>query len=1072
MLPHLDGKSDKPSDKKTGMSCGKALGKFVDSLTKPLETEKKNDAATVQAKKDHAEQEDRKKKRPLYSPGVSVGSIVLTSLFSPEGRKAGDKKSYSRAACTPVEAKPVEQETTKKEPESTTTRATGAEQSNASTSDANNASNASGVDYKGGKVVTDSKTAPACDTNTPAKDTVGDGCHKRTTDGCGTSTTPVEIGSGTKTNGSYCEVDQHGKSTGKVVTPGSCKDGEHSPAPGTGTSDSTPTGGQPGGSRGLPAPGDQKGGTPTPSPGQGRDTTSGPSTPTDTRNCPTKTLPPETDGQCPKHDPSNPNNPNRPGVPSGGDTKVDPNLPTKPGSGKCDDTKPGGGIPDRTPDHVPDQSGDHCPRDKGNIPPSGNGKTGSDDTGTRPGGSKPSDSTTSDSRVPPPNSPQVEKKPESGSSSGSRPRDSFDPGWDDAAKKASSTAKQLPDSPQQPKSSSEQRPRDSFDPAWNEKANNAGSTQRQLPDSSRAGVETPKEEHKSPVVPAGGFSSGGGLNRSSISDHEVKNILGQVSLEPGKGQGAQAEVGFSNLSQKVAASAAQDAGQRGELQRAHDQAKDLRDLQQKDWQLKDAHHKDAQQKDAQQKDGQKLDVLPKDLAQRQQDRAHHEQVTGAIKPELGHKFGDHLGQKADAHGHRHDEKGHDAAVAKNLGQQAQGLQTSDVAGRSNIPGGKEIQAGKDLDHNIRPEATNKTSTVKPGSSQNVEDFGIQPFILPPRAISPGTPSGGTSMVDVRSDNTTKTHTPMGQDITGDRRVKLPVREGETLEQIAERRFGDSRFVGLLATINPTSIKMITDGNRQVAVIVSNEIILPSKAELDLYVKTSFGRKPEAAEIVSGSLPLGATPVRPMGGAQMPGTPQIPGASQQEKLTGAKPVELTPAEVKVMLENDIATKQTQAKDLSGGRAPHRAVAGLSNLEESKTTIGKEETIEPKNEKQQRAANDPLVSDWMQVRYINSNCRIVVADPGQHASVFSIKLQLRIDDRWLNIASYEFSRSRGGMAPSSNNGHSVRYLYFRDGSRRAFQLDLPEATIREMAIEDFTKHWHSYQKAYLFDDTRYL
>jgi hypothetical protein len=554
----------------------------------------------------------------------------------------------------------------------------------------------------------------------------------------------------------------------------------------------------------------------------------------------------------------------------------------------------------------------------------------------------------------------------------------------------------------------------------------------------RGSVEIPKEDpqqSKTAPLPAGGFGASGSMNRASISDHEVKNILGQVSIEPasgtGKGQGAQAEAGLSNFHQKVAASAP-EGGQKGEQQRLQDQVKELRDLQQKDLLPKDIQQKDAQLKD---------------LAQRQLDRALQEQVIGAIRPELAQKLGDLAGQKADAHGFRYDgEKGHDAA-AKSLGligQPGQGMQAADAGNRPNIPG-KEIQAGKDqikdIDHNIRPEITGKTSTIKTSSNQNIEDFGIQPFILPPRAIHPGTPSGGSSMVDVRVDATTKSHNTSGQDFTGDRRIRIPVREGETLEQIAERRFGDSRFVGLLATINPTGVKMITEGNRQVAVIVGNEIILPSRAELELYVKTSIGRKPQdSTEVASG--PLAAN---------------------------GKVGEFKPSDVKAMIEKDNASK-----GIAGGQTPRRVVGAESKADESKTALGKAESTDQKNEQHLRtgAGKDPLISDWMQVRYINSTCRIVVADPGPHATVFSIKLQLRVDNRWLNIATYEFSRARVGATLPASNGHSVRYLYFRDGSRRAFQLDLPETTIREMALEDFSKHWHAYQKAYLLDDTKYL
>jgi hypothetical protein len=73
------------------------------------------------------------------------------------------------------------------------------------------------------------------------------------------------------------------------------------------------------------------------------------------------------------------------------------------------------------------------------------------------------------------------------------------------------------------------------------------------------------------------------------------------------------------------------------------------------------------------------------------------------------------------------------------------------------------------------------------------------------------------------------------------RKRYVIKNGDTLESIAEREFGDKRFAALLLTINRAAITVVGQGKNQKVLLSSDQVIwLPAKSELELHRKFFFG----------------------------------------------------------------------------------------------------------------------------------------------------------------------------------------------------------------------------------------
>lgn len=84
------------------------------------------------------------------------------------------------------------------------------------------------------------------------------------------------------------------------------------------------------------------------------------------------------------------------------------------------------------------------------------------------------------------------------------------------------------------------------------------------------------------------------------------------------------------------------------------------------------------------------------------------------------------------------------------------------------------------------------------------------------------------------------------------RTKYLVKDGDTLESIAQEKLGDSRLVQLLITINRVLVNYRLEGELKVAYVVPNQYLwLPTDHELEVHKKNFFGKQGK-----EGSMPLG------------------------------------------------------------------------------------------------------------------------------------------------------------------------------------------------------------------------
>ena len=74
------------------------------------------------------------------------------------------------------------------------------------------------------------------------------------------------------------------------------------------------------------------------------------------------------------------------------------------------------------------------------------------------------------------------------------------------------------------------------------------------------------------------------------------------------------------------------------------------------------------------------------------------------------------------------------------------------------------------------------------------------------------------------------------------RTKYLVKEGDTLESIAQEKLGDARLVQLLITINRAVVNYRLEGERKVAYVVPNQYMwLPTDHELEVHKRNFFGK---------------------------------------------------------------------------------------------------------------------------------------------------------------------------------------------------------------------------------------
>lgn len=94
------------------------------------------------------------------------------------------------------------------------------------------------------------------------------------------------------------------------------------------------------------------------------------------------------------------------------------------------------------------------------------------------------------------------------------------------------------------------------------------------------------------------------------------------------------------------------------------------------------------------------------------------------------------------------------------------------------------------------------------------------------------------------------------------RTKYIVKEGDTLESIAETKLGDLRLVRLLITINRAHIGYAETENGKVAYVVPDQSLwLPTPDEVEVHKKNFFGKKDKHGNYTNGTSSQQNTPIK-------------------------------------------------------------------------------------------------------------------------------------------------------------------------------------------------------------------
>lgn len=95
------------------------------------------------------------------------------------------------------------------------------------------------------------------------------------------------------------------------------------------------------------------------------------------------------------------------------------------------------------------------------------------------------------------------------------------------------------------------------------------------------------------------------------------------------------------------------------------------------------------------------------------------------------------------------------------------------------------------------------------------------------------------------------------------RTKYLVKEGDTLESIAQEKLGDARLVQLLITINRALVNYRLEGEKKVAYVVPNQYMwLPTDHELEVHKRNFFGKQGKDGSVALAINSKQNTPIIP------------------------------------------------------------------------------------------------------------------------------------------------------------------------------------------------------------------
>lgn len=285
------------------------------------------------------------------------------------------------------------------------------------------------------------------------------------------------------------------------------------------------------------------------------------------------------------------------------------------------------------------------------------------------------------------------------------------------------------------------------------------------------------------------------------------------------------------------------------------------------------------------------------------------------------------------------------------------------------------------------------------------------------------------------------------------RKKYIVQEGDTLQSIAKSVLGDSRYDRLIEMVNRGQLKYhYKDGTRSVDLQAGQMIWLPTSRELKVFSSLYF-TKGASSKVLSEKI--------------------------KEEKTGAQSVEELIATLTQSIESvasyDTKTKQndqTTAIDFaplerkkkktrpsfanSQSEAAHYSTGEWQEIEQflNKLKNVAEEGIKPSSAVcfQSKDIELPLIAeDNLDIKILSVDTRIVVEYTMDldEDEVFHARLQRQYDTEWKTVAYYQSSSTK-----------AFRYLHKQSGGRKTFQLHLPNAIVREMALKDLSRNWRTY------------
>lgn len=283
------------------------------------------------------------------------------------------------------------------------------------------------------------------------------------------------------------------------------------------------------------------------------------------------------------------------------------------------------------------------------------------------------------------------------------------------------------------------------------------------------------------------------------------------------------------------------------------------------------------------------------------------------------------------------------------------------------------------------------------------------------------------------------------------RRKYVVKEGDTLELIADKILGDHRFALLIEIINRGNLRYSWQGSlRQVHLRVGQIIWLPTSAELKvhaaLYLNSKKANKGRGRSIDSCE----------------PGDLGAQDSSWQEE-SSLPTVDIVDADNSGQWVSEIKSVKTagnsgsRADAWSTGDGGESSWTVIQEFMERMRQVNSSDRLMQSRFLNSHFDNDELPAiendDNLHLRQLNQHNRIAINYGDDEFESFTARLERFSGGTWKTVASYE-----------SRDGRSVRYLNKHGGARSAFHLNIPDHIVREMAVRDFSRNWKLYGEEY--------